>query len=263
MPKGEKAVIEFKDFYNKMPFQYRIFADFESIIKKVDEPIRKRIILEHRPAAYAHGVVKYAKKLEQYGETYGQTCHFDGMILLTPDAQNCLDEIYDTCDEMIITEKDSHKFQEINCGICEKPLMEKPKKVGDRTVRHHCHYIKGPNFECLAHSTFNTVLTYKRYIPVGFHNLSYVIKYVLEALSQIEGFNLQYEPLAKPSETFLTLKINWSRSHENNQEHRYSILFFDTFAFLPKSLENLIAVQKAEDLQSFQILRQKFSNDHQ
>ena len=32
MPKGEKAVIEFKDFYNKMPFQYRIFVDFKSII---------------------------------------------------------------------------------------------------------------------------------------------------------------------------------------------------------------------------------------
>ena len=155
---------------------------------------------------------------------------------------------------MIITEKDSHKFQETNCGICEKPLIEKPKKVGDRTVRHHCHYIKGPNFECLAHSTFNTVLTHKRYIPVGFHNLSYVIKHVLEAFSQIEGSNLQYEPLAKPSEKFLTLKISCSRSHENNQEHRYSILFFDTFAFLPKSLENLIAVQKAEDPQSFQIL---------
>ena len=133
-------------------------------------------------------------------------------------------------------------------------MIEKPKKVGDRAVKHHCHYIIGPNFECLAHSLCNTVLRHKWYIPVGFHNLSYDIKNVLEALSQIEGFNLQYEPLAKSSEKFLTLKISWSRSLENNQERRYSILFFDTFAFLPKSLEILIAVQKSEDPQSFQIL---------
>jgi len=43
MPKDEKEVVESKDFYNKVLFQYRIFADFESINKKVDEPIRKEI----------------------------------------------------------------------------------------------------------------------------------------------------------------------------------------------------------------------------
>ena len=121
MPKGEKAIIEFKDFCNKMPFQYRIFADFESIIKKVDEPIRKGIISERRPAAYAHTVVKYGKKLEQYRETYGLNCHIDGMILLTQDAQNCLDEIYDTCHEMIITEKIVINFKRLIAVYVKNP----------------------------------------------------------------------------------------------------------------------------------------------
>ena len=112
------------------------------------------------------------------------------MMLVIQDPQNCLDEIYYTCHETIITEKESHKFQETNCGILEKDLIEKPKKVGDRAVKHHCHYIIGPNFECLAHSTCNTILRHRRYIPVGFHNLSYDIKHVLEAFSQTGAFNL-------------------------------------------------------------------------
>ena len=43
MPNDEKEVVKSKDFYDKVLFQYRIFADFESINKKVEEPIRKAI----------------------------------------------------------------------------------------------------------------------------------------------------------------------------------------------------------------------------
>jgi len=78
MPKGEKATTESKDFYDKMPFQSRIFADVESISKTVDEPIQKGSISKHRPAAYAFPVKIDSLKKKSNQSTCSKLKHHFG-----------------------------------------------------------------------------------------------------------------------------------------------------------------------------------------
>jgi hypothetical protein len=72
----------------------------------------------------------------------------------------------------------------------------------------------------------------------------------------VEG-TFSYNIVLKSSEKLLVLEFKW-QTIDNGKEYFNKIRFLDYFSFFPKSLSQLIQVQKSDDFSSFPLLKQHF-----
>ena len=171
--KLEKKFISFKNYSRQIPAPFKIYADFEYILKNVDSDIINNDISctkkyqDHIPCSFACKVVcvdnKYSKKIILYR----------GKDAINKFIKSILNE-YNYCrrimrmyfyKNLVMNAEENERFELTNiCWICDK-LIENT----DNKVRDHCH-ITG-KYRDAAHYSCNINIKISKTVPVIFHNL--------------------------------------------------------------------------------------------
>ena len=166
--------LRFKNFLHSEKAPFVIYADFESLIKPMDncdpDPNKSytKKIQKHKPISFSYyinssidGVFKPV--LRKYTKTKPKDADaIDVFIKWLEEDVKAIANIEEK--EMIFTEEDRKQFDKASdCWICGEEL-------GNDRVRDHCHYTgryRGP-----AHNSCNLKYRKPKSISVFFHNLS-------------------------------------------------------------------------------------------
>ena len=167
--KLEKGFIEFKNFNRQIPVPFKIYADFECLLKSIDCGVDNecfsytRKYQDHIPCSFAYKVVCINKKCSK------KTCLYRGKNAVNKFLK-CIFKEYGYCRSMMkkhfnknlaITSKENEEFERSNiCWICGK-LIE-----FDDKVRDHCH-ITG-KYRGSAHWPCNINFKISKKVPVIF-----------------------------------------------------------------------------------------------
>ena len=192
-----------------------IYADFESILKPVDEDIDptqgvevggeslSHIFQEHIPCNFAYKVVRnvdpnFSRPLVMHrGENAAEKFVRD----LQQKAKHLFDEYISTPKPMLRTAAELREFNNTTtCHICTKPL-------GDDKVRDHCHIVG--SYRGAAHN--GCKIMYRIYksgwkLPVAIHNLRVMIDgHLIVKASKSEFGKVQVIP--QNMEKYLSLTV--------------------------------------------------------
>ena len=156
-----------------IPVPFRIYADFECLLKSVDCGINNDCFSytskyqDHIPCSFAYKVNCVDNKFSK-----DVVLHRGKNAILK--FISCIFKEYTYCKKVIkkhfnknlvMTAEQNEKFERTNiCWICGK-LIE----IGDNKVRDHCH-ITG-KYRGVAHWSCNINLKISKKVPVIFHNL--------------------------------------------------------------------------------------------
>ena len=210
-----------------MPVPFKIYADFECILKKV----------ESKSSEY-NSNSSYTKKYQDHiscSFTYKGVCidnKFSKKVVLYrgKDAVNrsILSE-YSYCRKvikkhfnknLIMSAEEEERFEMNNiCWICNK-LFE----ISDNKVRDHCH-ISG-KYRGATHWSCNVNFKMTKKLPVIFHNLEgYDIHLMFKELSK---FNVKISVIPNGLEKCMSFTTN------------RNIVFIDSMQFMKSSLDSLV-----------------------
>ena len=171
-PQG--TYLKFKNFLHSEKAPFAIYADFECLIKPLDncdpDPNKSytKKYQKHEPISFSYYIKSFYESIYKSElKTYTQTKPEE------PDAVdifiNWLEEdVKDIANikpkDMIFTEEDEEQFNKaLCCWICGEEL-------GNDRVRDHCHFTG--NYRGAAHNSCNLKYRVPNSIPVFFHNLS-------------------------------------------------------------------------------------------
>ena len=165
--------ISFKDFNKSIKHPFVIYADYESILEKIDtvSPNPNKSYTnkyqKHTPCGFCYyiksSVCDEYNKLELYR---GEDASEEFVRRLEKDCIRLREIMFKTYKPKSLTKGEKKEFRKNSiCHICEEKIE------GEVKVRDHCHLTgkyRGP-----AHSCCN--LNYKppNFIPVFFHNSHY------------------------------------------------------------------------------------------
>ena len=223
--KYETPKIYFKNFNNAIKQPVVIYADFETICKKIEHKHNSKKsssteFIEQVPCGYCFKVVSDYENLNMGLELYrGENCveHFLNKLI---DYGNKIKKILDTNKPMIMTKEQENEFLKCDtCHICKGKIND----VNDK-VRDHDH-ISGLYRGC-SHNSCNLNLNYKNYkIPIYFHNLKgFDGHLIIKELGKMNVGNIDI--IAQNFEKYVMF------SFKNFQ-------FLDSFGFLSSSLDTL------------------------
>ena len=237
-------ILKFQNFKKKLPVPFVCYADFESVLEKIEGDKRK--LHEHKPCAVGYYLMcNYDESLSYYRNHVGMDSAVWFVQELKAIAEK-VEEIYKNPKPMnkLTMEEEEDFLNATHCHICESPFKE-----GDQRVRDHCHltgkylfiYLMSDFFNIFlilgkyraaAHSNCNLVYQDSRTIPVVFHNLSgYDGHYVIKALANSYPGKIKLIPLNKEKYISFTKYIDGLE---------VSLRFIDSLRFLNASLDKLI-----------------------
>ena len=184
-------IMKFKNYNNKQEVPFVIYADFESVLKKIDNDHRK--MHEHLPCAVGYYFIcSYDDTKSYYRDHVGE----DSPAWFVQELRNLAEEV----DEILknpkpmdpLTDEEEHAFQTaLFCHICELPFAE-----GEERVRDHSH-LTG-KFRSAAHMGCNLNFKDWRTIPVIFHNLTgYDSHYLINDLANSFDGKITLIPINK------------------------------------------------------------------
>ena len=166
--------LRFKNFLHSEKAPFAVYADFESLIKPMDncnpDPNKSytKKYQKHEPTSFSYYINSsingvYKSILRKYTKTKEEDADaMDVFIKWLEEDVKAITNIEEK--EMIFTEEDRKQFNKASdCWICGEYL-------GNDRVRDHCHYTgryRGP-----AHNSCNLKYRKPKSISVFFHNLS-------------------------------------------------------------------------------------------
>ncbi len=231
MPKkGSK--ISFKDEKKTIKHPFVIYADFESILEKIDtaSPDPKESYTnkyqKHTPCGFCYYIKSSVgdeyNKLEEYR---GSNTPEEFVKRLEKDCVRLTKIMRETNKPMSLTSEEKREFRKNNaCHICEKKIGKELK------VRDHCHLTgkyRGP-----AHQSCNINYKLPSFIPVFLHNnANYDTHLFIKELSKTSG-SITAIPNTDQKYISFTKRIHTSPITQ--------IRFLDTFKFMASPLVNLV-----------------------
>ena len=199
MPKQGENILKFNNFHKQLPVPFVIYADFESITKKVqgckqseemNNEKNKRLYTEayqtHEDCGSAYRVIccyddEYSEDICIYR---GENTVYIFMEKMLEEVEYCKTVIKKHFNKpLVMTEVDEQHFKTMDgCHICGEKYADK-----DVRVRDHCH-ITG-KFRGSAHKECNLKLRIKPEdikIPIIFHNLhGYDSHFIMQQIGEI------------------------------------------------------------------------------
>ena len=192
MPTKDNNILKFENFHKQQQVPFVIYADFESILEKVqgckpnDEKSYTEAYQKHTDCGYGYKVVccyddQYTKLTQIYR---GEKAVYKFMEKMLEEVDYCKKVIRKKFNKPLkMTDDDEKKFKNTTaCHICNKQYTDK-----DIRVRDHCH-ITG-KYRGSAHQDCNLKLRIesdKIKIPVIFHNLrGYDSHFIMQEIGAI------------------------------------------------------------------------------
>ena len=230
---SKDARCRFTNIQKQLPAPFGVYADFESILKPVNEDVdatqgvdtgvksSSTVYQEHVPCSFAYKLVSivdpdYSRPLVMYrGENAAEKFVRD----LQQEAKQLFDEYIVTPNPMLFTATDLLSFRSADtCYICAKQL-------GDDKVRDHCH-ITG-SYRGAAHSACNLMYRLIKSgwkLPVIIHNLKcYDGRLIVKALNSEFG---KVRVIPQSMEKYLSLNVG-------------QLKIIDSLQFTNQSLDSL------------------------
>ena len=241
--KLEKGVIEFKNFNRQIPVPFKIYADFECLLKSCDVAVDNdcfsytRKYQDHIPCSFAYKVVCVDNKFSKDVVLYRGKNAVSKFI-------KCIFKEYDYCRSVM----KKHFNKNVVMTAEEYEEFDRSKFVGklidldDNKVRDHCH-ITG---KCRgsAHWSCNINLKISKKVPAIFHNLKgYDSHFIFQELRK---FDCRVSVIPNGLENYLSFTLNGN------------IVFIDSMLFIKSSLDKMVKNLSDEDLK---YLTKEFSGE--
>ena len=242
MPKPEKSIVKFENWHRQMKAPFVIYADFESIIKKIEGPAFDPT-QSNTQRTQIHEACGFCYIVVRSDGVVGEPIIYRGpnatevFLHCLGQTENAIKEFCNNPKGIQMTKEDWDEFNKAtNCYICHQPMtmkMSKKKKTNREyhdKVRDHDHLtgaFRGPaHYSCNFKLRLNpeTIV-----IPVVFHNLrGYDAHLIMQSISKTEG-NIRC--IANNMERYISFSLRQLR-------------FIDSAQFLLASLDKLV---KASD----------------
>ena len=169
---NKKPIVEYSDGQYQFKVPFMMYADFESILEKIQEVSNNpnvssaRGVNIHTPSGWC----VYSKFA--YGEVTNPFTQYRGLNCIEKFCEHIISEakrLYNSFPECSMQPPTKSQLKEYKratkCHICFKPFSEKKRKVRD-----HCYY--SGLYRGAAHFSCNLQYKIPSIIPVIFHNLA-------------------------------------------------------------------------------------------
>ena len=246
--KLDRRYVEFKNYANKLCVPFKIYADFECILKKCNDvkgscnsswSVKES---DHVPCGFGYKAVCVGDRFSKDAVVYrGVDCVSRFISCILDEYEYCKKVRRDYFNKsLIMSAEEEEMFQNAcSCWICGK-LFD----LMDEKVRDHCH-ISG-KFRGAAHFSCNANFKISKKLPVVFHNLKgYDGHFIMKELS---NFDVSIDVIPCGLEKYMAFIVN-----------RWSV-FVDSMQFVNSSLDVLVGNLGSED---FKCLRGVFGDDEQ
>ena len=242
----QNTYLRFKNFHHSEKAPFAVYADFESLIKPLDncdpDPNKSytKKYQKHEPISFSYYIavngVFFKPVLRKYTKTKPEdTDAIDVFIKWLEEDVKAIANIEPK--EMIFTEEDIKHFNNASdCWICGEEL-------GNDRVRDHCHFTgryRGP-----AHNKCNLKYRKPKNISVFFHNLSGYDShlFIKKLASSDKNENIDCIPNNEEkyisfSKTIVTGQYTNKKGEIKNKT--FKIVFKDSLKFMSSSLETLV-----------------------
>ena len=135
----EKWIIEFENYFKKIPVPFKIYADFKCNLKSVkcNEGSYTKKYQDHIPCSFAYKIVciddRFTKPIVVYR---GENAAYEFIKAILKEYKYCRKIKKKNLNKnLIMSEREEHLFQQSNiCWICKKLIDNDEEKVRD-----HCH----------------------------------------------------------------------------------------------------------------------------
>ena len=239
--------LRFKNFLHSEKAPFAIYADFESLIKPMDncDPNPNKSYTKkyqkHEPISFSYYIISsidgvYKPILRKYTKTKPEDVDvIDVFISWLEEDVKAIANIEPK--KMIFTEEDRKQFNKASdCWICGEEL-------GNDRVRDHCHYTgryRGP-----AHNNCNLKYRKPKSIPVFFHNLSGYDSHLF--IKKIGSSNKKENIKCIPNneEKYITftktiITGQYTNKKGEDKDKTFDIVFKDSLKFMSSSLGALV-----------------------
>ena len=238
--------IKFKNFLYSERAPFAVYADFESLLKPLDncKPDPNKSYThkynKHEPVSFVYYIKSfnesvYKSKLRSYVKENEEDP--DTIDVFINWLEEDVKQIANLGNEkMIITPEEQEQFnQASNCWICWKLL-----NIDDR-VRDHCHYTG--RYRGAAHNRCNLKYSKPNNISVFFHNLSGYDSHLFIKKLNVTGGNIDCIPNNEEnyisfSKTIITGE--YKNKHGEIKNKYFKIVFKDSMKFLKSSVAALV-----------------------
>ena len=242
----QNTYLRFKNFHHSEKAPFAVYADFESLIKPLDncdpDPNKSytKKYQKHEPISFSYYIavngVFFKPVLRKYTKTKPEDADaIDVFIKWLEEDVKAIANIEPK--EMIFTEEDIKHFNNASdCWICGEEL-------GNDRVRDHCHFTgryRGP-----AHNSCNLKYRKPKNISVFFHNLSGYDShlFIKKLASTNKNENIKCIPNNEEkyisfTKTIVTGQYTSKKGEIKNKT--FDIVFKDSLKFMSSSLEALV-----------------------
>ena len=232
------SFLKFNNFLYSEKAPFAIYADFESLIKPLDncEPNPNISFTnkyqKHEPVSFVYYIKSfnesvYKSKLKFYvKEKEEDPDPVDVFINWLEEDVKIISELGNQ--KMIITEEEEEQFKQASdCWICKKKL-----NLADR-VRDHCHFTG--RYRGAAHNKCNLKYSKPNNISVFFHNLTgYDSHLFIKKLGVTDG---AIDCIPNNEENYISFSKTIKTGETKNKY--FKIVFKDSLKFMASSLEAL------------------------
>ena len=243
--KLDNGYVEFKNYSDKMRVPFKIYADFECILKKCDNvagscdsswSVKES---NHVPCGFGYKVVcvddRFSKDVVVYR---GKDCVKKFIACILDEYEYCRRICRDHFNKsLIMSAEEEEMFQNAcSCWICGK-LFD----LIDEKVRDHCHI--SDKFRGAAHFSCNANFKISKKVPVVFHNLKGYDGHLI--MKELSNFDVKIDVITCGLEKYMAFIINrW-------------LVFIDSMQFMNSSLNALVVNLSSKD---FKCLSGAFGN---
>ena len=243
--KLKKGVIEFKNINRQISVPFKIYTDFEYILKGCDVGFDSdcfsytKKYQDHIPCSFAYKVVcidnKFSKDVVLYR---GKNAVLKFIMSVFKEYDYCRSVIKKHFNKnLVMTAEENEEFERSNiCWICGK-LTDFDDKVKD-----HGH-ITG-KYRGYAHWSCSINLKINKKVPVIFHNLKGYDSHLI--FKELSKFHCKISVIRNGLENYMSFTLT------NN------IVFIDSMLFMKSSLDKLVKNLGSED---FKYLTKEYSGE--
>ena len=240
----QNTYLRFKNFLYSEKAPFAVYADFESLIKPLDncdpDPNKSytKKYQKHEPISFSYYILcsidgVYKPVLRKYTQTKPEDA--DAMDIFIKWLEEDVKDIANIePKEMIFTEEDIKHFNNASdCWICGEEL-------GNDRVRDHCHFTgryRGP-----AHNKCNLKYRKPKNISVFFHNLSgYDSHLFIKKIGCSINKNENIKCIPTNEEKYISFtKTIVTGQYTNKKDKTFDIVFKDSLKFMSSSLGALV-----------------------